>query len=600
MIFSKPDLSYDFACRKEYLLVSGDCYSSSSLAGNTRKYHGVLVKDGYVLLSTVDEIVDGCRISRAIYRDAVVCPDIYSYFHPARFCYWVDGVLVERRVELGKNTARIFYRASDRVKFELLPLLAMRSVHSVRKDFEDVKRNVSSLDGSGFVAKGLYNLRLEVRVHDTGERDEGSEGDRGVESRRVDYIYYDVFYPRDCERGYECCENLYSPYLFSAVCKSIELIASVEGYPTESEGDKGEWKKAMGERVLRVFTPESMLERACDAFLRDETVVAGYHWFTESWGRDTFVSLPGLLLERGMFGQARKVFLYFARRMKDGLIPNRIGREVTYNSSDASLWFIYALGKYMEKTGDKEFLYRIKVYLEELFSSYPESDVAELKGKLIKVKPQTTWMDTVFTPREGKPVEINALWINALAFAERYGIEVEQDWRETLKEFWKTFWNGSYLNDLENDSSFRPNQVIALAIITGILKDAGSDVGDMREEIIGNSGSVIELCDKKLLTPFGLRTLSRDDENYVGRYCGDRSYHNGCVWPWLIGFYFDLRKNAGMSLDRSLLNPLLSHLYDCGIGFVSEIFDGDKPYNPNGCIAQAWSVAELYRALKMC
>ena len=582
MILSRLDLSYESACRKEYLLVDGDCYSSSSLAGNTRKYHGMLVKNGYVLLSTIDELVNGFRISRATYKKAVVCPEVLAYYHPARFCYWIDGVFVEKRVELARNSVRVSYRASERVTFEVIPLLAMRSVHSVRKDFEDIRGGIEG-NCRGFVARAApYSLRVEV-------------GGEEVEAERVDYVYYDVFYPRECERGYECCENLYAPFKFRVRGRNLNVTARVEGFPV-----------GKGEEVFRsALTPESMLEKACDAFLREDTIVAGYHWFTESWGRDAFVSLPGLLLERGLFGQARRVFLYFARRMKGGVIPNRVGKDISYNSSDASLWFVYALNRYMEKTNDREFLYRVKVYIEELFESYPESDVAVVGERgLLEVKPQTTWMDTIFTPREGMPVEVNALWINALAFAERYGIDVDFDWRKVFREFWEVFWNGEYLDDVAGDSSFRPNQVVALAVLTRLLKrdeeKEGADRSNRWGEIFENAAKALRLCEEKLLTPYGLRTLSPEEEGYIGRYCGDKSYHNGCVWPWLLGFYFELRKNLDLKTSRFVLMPLLSHLYDCGIGFVSEIFDGDSPYNPNGCIAQAWSVAELYRALKMC
>ncbi len=572
MMLGRSELTYDIASEKEYLIVNGHSYSSSSIAGNTRKYHGLLVKNGYVLLSSTDDFVDGKRISCSRYKNALVDEGLkrmYSYIHPARFLYWVSGV-VGKEIRLGKGSVKVVYRANSQKNFRIIPLLAMRSTHSVRKDFEDVSVKVFD---DGFTARSS-NLNLSVKVRSSVNR---------PRIERVDYIYYNVFYKKECERGYECCENLYAPVKIEADTDRLELVAY-------TETERGLEHSAPKSYFL---SPEKILEYACDCFIADNWIVAGYHWFAEPWGRDAFVSLPGLLLERGLFGKARSVFLYFARKIKDGLIPNRVFEEPTYNSSDSSLWFIYALDRYMRKTKDFEFLYRLKVYVESILEEYPYSDVARLKGRLISVKPQTTWMDTRFTPREGFPVEINALWINALAFAERYRVDTPADWREALKEFKKTFWNGKYLDDLKGDNSLRPNQVIALAVLTSIpeLED---------QELIEIAKKVCSVVKEELLTPYGLRTLSPSHPEYSGKYTGDPSYHNGCVWPWLTGFYFELRKNAELKISKSELLPLLSHLYDAGIGFISEIFDGDPPHKPDGCIAQAWSVAEVYRALKMC
>ncbi len=556
---------YDYLSEKEFLIADGWSYASSSLAGNTRKYHGLLVKNDQVLLSAVDDFVEGKRLSCFRYRKCVVDEALrylQAYVHPARFVYWIDGV-VEKRVELNDGEVKIVYELDSPKKIELIPLFAMRSIHSVRKDFEDV--NVKLADSSLEVTSSESEVKIDV-IADSAD----------VKIDKVDYVYYDAFYSKDCERGYECCENLYAPVKIEALASKLELIAYTE-------------KRVNTSKAYSYFTtPERILERACDAFLKDGLIVAGYHWFVEPWGRDTFVSLPGLLLERGKFGIARNVFLYFARRMKNGVIPNRIAREITYNSSDASLWFVHALKAYVSKTGDKEFLYRIKVYLEELFDSYPCSDVAELKGNLIYVKPRTTWMDTAYTPREGFAVEVNALWIEALAFAEE--LKIDTDWEGAFREFLKKFWNGSYLNDTADDSSVRPNQVIAMAVLTSLVKD---------EELTEKAKKVCSVVEEKLLTPYGLRTLSPDHPDYRGRFCGDESYHNGCVWPWLTGFYAELKKNVSGEFSRKLLIPLLSHLYDSGLGFISEIFDGDAPHRPNGCIAQAWSVAEVYRALRI-
>jgi glycogen debranching enzyme len=571
-MLSKSELCYDTASKKEYLLVSRNSYSSSSIAGNTRKYHGLLVKNGYVLLSTVDEFVEGERISCSRYKNAIVdegLEKMYAYIHPARFLYWVSGI-VEKRIILEDGGVRIIYKAKSKKKFKLIPLIAMRNVHSVRKDFEDVSVSVFE---NGFTAHS-NNLKLKLEV----------SCDDSVQIDRVDYTYYNVFYDRECKRGYECCENLYAPVKIEAYTDSIELLAYTERITKKFT-------------QYRFTTPERVLELACDSFIVGDWIVAGYHWFNEPWGRDAFVSLPGLLLERGLFGRARRVFLYFVRRMKNGIIPNRVLGKPSYNSSDSSLWFIYALDRYMRKTNDTEFFYRLRAYIESILEEYPNSEVARLKGSMISVAPQTTWMDTRFTPRNGKAIEINALWINALAFADRYSITTTIDWRDALKEFKKIFWNGSYFNDLDGDNSLRPNQVIALAVLTSIPELKEDE--ELYKELYDMARKSCCVVEKELLTPYGLRTLSPSHPDYIGRYMGDVSYHNGCVWPWLTGFYFELKRNVGMEVSKSELIPVLSHIYDAGIGYISEIFDGDAPHEPNGCIAQAWSVAEVYRALKI-
>jgi predicted glycogen debranching enzyme len=329
------------------------------------------------------------------------------------------------------------------------------------------------------------------------------------------------------------------------------------------------------------------LELAADSFYVNDSIYAGYHWFAEPWGRDTFVSLPGLLLERGMFDEAKRVFRSFARLINNGLIPNRIPGG--YNSSDAPLWFIYALGKYFENADDAAFFEESKAYVEKILGGYPGSDVARLDGALISVAPETTWMDTRFTLRRGKPVEVNALWVNALELAERWGLETPVRPVAARREFGR-FWNerkGCLYDVLDpHDDSVRPNQVIAIAL--GAVDRS-------------RAKSALDVVRKELLTPYGLRTLSPKDGRYVGKFGGDASYHNGCVWPWLIGFYIKACLRSGEPKERlaPLLEPLLLHTQDAGLGTISEIFDGDAPHKPDGCISQAWSVAEVLRAYRL-
>jgi predicted glycogen debranching enzyme len=341
---------------------------------------------------------------------------------------------------------------------------------------------------------------------------------------------------------------------------------------------------------LKGMTPvdtTGALELAADSFLVDDTIYAGYHWFAEPWGRDTFVSLPGLLLERGRFDEAKRVFRHYAVHIRNGLIPNRIPGG--YNSSDAPLWFVYALGKYFEKRDDPAFLREAKGYIESILGGYPESEAATLDGALISSAPETTWMDTRYTGRKGKAVEVNALWVNALDIAERMGLAVPVKSVAARREF-NRFWNekkGCMYDVIDPyDDSVRPDQAIAIALGAIDGEKAKMAMGVIRNE---------------LLTPYGLRTLSPKDSRYIGRYTGDPSYHNGCVWPWLMGFYIEGALKMGEPKERlmPLLEPLLLHTHDAGLGTISEIFDGDAPYEPNGCISQAWSVAEVLRARQL-
>ncbi len=545
---------YGFASRKEFLMTAGGAYCSSSLAGNTRKYHGLLVAGQRLYLSSLEEHINDKKVSIARYANALADEGL-GYVngfesYPPQFYYMVDGTAVKKTIEFNGELS-IRYEVLGESRFDIRPLIADRSVHEVKKDVS-MKRESSA---NGFKAGKLSMWSSLQFVEDQA-------------------IYYDLWYERDAERGYSHEENLYAPGYFHGTVKDDTIIVSakVEGVKTYTTG------------AATPIDPIGSLELAADSFLVGDTIYAGYHWFAEPWGRDTFVSLPGLLLERGKYKEAKRVFRHFARYIKNGLIPNRIPGG--YDSSDAPLWFVYALGKYFEKKKDDEFFKESKEYVEKIISGYPDSKTAEQDGALIVVAPTSTWMDTRFTERKGKPVEVNALWINALNIAVKMGLKPPVEPAAAVKEFGR-FWNDKKecLYDIIDpfDDAVRPNQAIAVAL--GVIDNS-------------KAKKAMGAVTKQLLTPYGLRTLSPADKRYIGKFSGDASYHNGCVWPWLMGFYVDalLRMGEPKEKMRQLLRPLLFHTADTGLGTISEIFDGDSPYRPDGCISQAWSVAEVLRA----
>ena len=354
-----------------------------------------------------------------------------------------------------------------------------------------------------------------------------------------------------------------------------------------------------------------------------KTVIAGYHWFGD-WGRDTMIALPGLTLVTGRFETAKSILLEFARHVDQGMIPNRFpteGEGAEYNTVDATLWFFEAVRSLGYYTGDPEFI-RTNLYavLTDIIDWHERGTRhgirVEEDGLLDSGEEgvQLTWMDAkvgdfVVTPRRGKPVEIQALWYNALCVMEQFALEfgdgIGRDRYRTMAErarrsFNLLFWNDDVdclydcVNGEERDGSIRPNQVIAASLPYSMLPR-------------NKATSVVEVVERKLWTPLGLRTLAPDDPRYRPRCEGniwerDSAYHQGTVWPWLMGpfitAYVKSHGHSRASRQRAAewLGGFCAHLFDAGMGQVSEICDGDAPHMPRGCIAQAWSVAELLRA----
>ena len=373
-------------------------------------------------------------------------------------------------------------------------------------------------------------------------------------------------------------------------------------------------------RQLALAADQFIVSRADAAGHPGATVIAGYHWFGD-WGRDTMIALPGLTLPFGRAEVAARVLRSFAAHVSEGMLPNRFpdsGGQPEYNTADATLWYFHAIEACWRAADDDELVRDLWPLLIEIIDWHLRGtrygirvDPADGLLRAGEAGTQLTWMDAkvgnwVATPRIGKPVEVNALWHHALVVMARLGQHLGDTARarryealaaRTRESFVRRYWHvaGGHLHDVidgpgGDDPTLRPNQILAVSLPSPLLPD---------EQAAG----VVAACQRELLTPMGLRTLSPRDAAYAGQYTGgplqrDAAYHQGTVWPWLLGpFAIAHHRVHGRAAEaRAWLAGIGSHLAEAGIGSISEIFDGDAPHRPRGCIAQAWSVAEVLRA----
>ncbi len=634
---------------REWLETNGlGGFASSTIAGlHTRRYHGLLVAAlqppvaRSVLLSKLDEtlVIDGRRheLSANQYPGAVH-PQGFRYLTGFRldpfpvFTYDVEGVVVEKSVWMihGRNATVVEFAfagvpAGAAVRLELRPLIACRDVHSLTQENSALDGTVEVTEGHATVRpyEGLPPLCLSHDADDV----------------LTDGFWYRQFeYARERERGLDCVEDLFNPLTLTYNIEGRTRLAVVASTGTEKVVNVAHLRRREIARRAEMVAaaPDGdpaarALLAAADQFVvaRDEgrTVMAGYHWFSD-WGRDTMIALPGLTLTTGRFDVARDILLAFLRYLDQGMIPNRFpdaGDAPEYNTVDGTLWFVEAVRAFLAVTGDHPFvrerLYPALVDILEWhergtrFGIRMDDDGLLLAGD---ADTQLTWMDAkigdwAVTPRHGKPVEIQALWYNALrsvgAFATEYGDTVRARRLRTTaararRHFAQAFWNSEAgcLFDVvkggDRDPSIRPNQIIAVSLPFMMLTQA-------------QARDVVGTVERELLTPYGLRTLAPGDPRYQGRYEGDGAtrdarYHQGAAWPWLMGPFITAylkvhrRSAAGRRRAEAWLGPLRAHLAEAGLGQMSELFDGDPPHAPRGCIAQAWSVAEMLRATSAC
>lgn len=637
---------FEIATGAEWLETNGlGSYASGTVAGaHTRRYHGLLVAAlappvrRFVLLAKVEEAVgegaERVELSANQYRGAVHPQGfrLVREFSLSPFPTWEfelpHGRLRKRCLMARDRQATLLrYELLDGepVPLELRPLLAFRDYHHLTTENPVLDRRAEV--GEGRVRLAPYPGLPSLWLFHTGERFRGEGGDwyRGFE------------YREELARGLAGHEDLFSPGVFEftlAPGRPAWLVATLDpGFPLTEVG-RIEEEEARRRASLAGGLPGAdplgqALAQAADQFLvqRGEgaSVIAGYPWFTD-WGRDTMISLPGLTLLTGRHAEARAILVTFARAVDQGMLPNRFpdGAEPPeYNTLDATLWFLHAVREYVRASGDRTLLRELYPVLAEIVAHHRRGTRHGIRvdgdGLLQGGAPgvQLTWMDAkvgdwVVTPRHGKPVEVNALWYNGLKAMEELARSLRRTreagqygrWAaECRRAFNRAFWNPEAgclydcLGPEGPDPAIRPNQLLAISLPFPVLDRA-------------RWASVLAVAERELLTPYGLRTLSPRDPRYRGVYEGDQpsrdgAYHQGTVWPWLLGPYVEARlrmrgRTARARAEiRPLLDPLVEHLAVAGLGTVSEIFDGDPPHRPRGCIAQAWSVGELLRVRAM-
>ncbi len=626
-------INLEYSLPKELLRSNrAGSYASTTITNcNTRKYHGLLIApqpgiddDLHVLLSSLDETViqQGAEFNLALHKFKG------EHYHPGghkylrdfttepipKQTYRVGGVFLTKEVLFTSNDDKAIIKytleqAHSQTKIRFRPFLAFRSIHTLSK------ANVLADNKFETVIQGI-----KIRLY-PGYSPLFMQFSKTVRYIHTPDWFYDFEYIREKMRGYECHEDLFSPGYFEADIEKGESIYFVAGL---SEADPSKFK-ILYDSEVKSRTPrnsyESCLINSAQQFIIQQgtktELLAGFPWFGRR-GRDTFISLPGLTLLNKNYPVFEAVLDGMISQMDGPLFPNvGKGSKTLYNSVDAPLWFIWALQKYAASTGKhlpiwKKYGETIKRILEG-FRTGTQFNIHMLQNGLLFAGEQdvaVTWMDAVVdgkpvVNRTGLPVEVNALWYNAIMFA----LELSSGRDKVFTDHWEpiasqiplaffdAFTDPSrrYLADVVHgtykDWSVRPNMLFAAAL----------DYSPVDEEM---RKSLLDVVRSELLTPRGLRTLSPKDPNYKSEYSGnqaarDTACYQGTAWPWLFGpfaeAYLKIHGRSGLPLIEKLFKGLEETLTEHGIGSISELFDGDPPHKPGGAISMAWSVAEVLR-----
>ncbi len=627
------------AAAAEWLEADGSGGFASGTAGlvRTRRYHALLLTAAtppagrFVLVNGFEawvETPDGrFPISSQEYAPGVVHPNGASRiaaFHADPWPTWMfrveDGVRLTQEIFVSRRTGTTALvwrlpRRNSEVTLSVRLLFSGRDYHSLHQEnpafrFQPQRR------GYGWMwvpYEGVPAVNVTTN---------------GSYSHRPDW-YRSFQYSSERERGLDFTEDLASPGVFRFDFSKSEAVILLSTEAPAGENDAVLLSRRFrAEEKRRRASFSSRLDRAAEDYIvrrgEGKTIVAGYPWFTD-WGRDTFIALRGLCLATGRLDEARPILVEWAGTVSRGMLPNRFpdkGNDPEYNAVDASLWYVVAVSEYLAAcerakrrvwSADREALLGAVEEILEGYSSGTRYGIrCDSDGLLAAGVPgiQLTWMDAmagdrVITPRVGKPVEVEALWINALRIGGRFSERWAQMAQTAARSFAARFWNesGGSLYDVVDcdhvrgtaDASFRPNQILAVG---------GLPFAALAGE---RARRVVEAVETRLWTPMGPRSLDPDDPDYAGHYSGgpaerDGAYHQGTVWPWLAGPFVEawvrVRESSAAARREArerFLDPLLAHVNDAGLGHISEIADGDPPHTPRGCPFQAWSVGEALR-----
>ena len=630
-------VNLEYSLSREVLRTNraGSYASTTIVACNTRKYHGSLVcpvdelgGERFVLLSTLDvTLVNNERsfnIGVRKYKGDFFNPKGHKYIEdfetekiPMRI-YKVGSVILKEERLLVHYEEQFLVRytileANESMKLQIKPLLAFRNIHQLTHANMDAYTKVDYINNG--IKNRLYNgfpwLHMQL-------------------SDKADFIpvpdwYYGIEYPEEQKRGYDYTEDLFTPGFFEIkVKKGDSIVFSASTKEEKPSGLKQKFTKTVSGKIPR-DSFSNCLRNAAQQFIEKRgsstLIIAGYPWFG-AWGRDTFISLPGLVLARQKISLYTDVLDTQIARLKDGLFPNMgNANNPAYNSIDAPLWFFWTLQKYLE-SGGLDCWERYGEAAKSILRSFRNGTAFDIhmreNGLIYADAPgkALTWMDAVVheipvTPRRGYAVDVNALWYNAICFSlemarkakDKSFIKSFESLPDLVKKsFIDLFWNNKagyladYVNDEEGQNMFvRPNMVIATSLPFSMLDS---------EQI----KKVLDVTDKELVTPRGLRTLSPRNNLYKGTCYGnqeerDSAYHQGTVWPWLVGPYCEgwlrIYGKQGVNKVRKLIYGFEEVMNEHGVSTISEIYDGDPPHAPRGAISQAWSVGEVLRMIEL-
>jgi predicted glycogen debranching enzyme len=650
----------EFVTRREWLVTNGiGGFASGTIGGlNTRRYHGLLVASlqppvqRTLMVARLDATATyrGQRYPLATneFADGTLAPrgfvhlDSFALDGQLPVWTWLIGdALLEQRLWMahGRNTTYVSFRlirGDHPLQLDFAPLCTHRDFHAQHRGHRDT---LVTPVADGIQVDAYYGAAPYRLLSDRGEW------------RIAPEWYWNFRHRAESARGLDDVEDLVRPAELSLIIEpgaSATIIATSEAEQPQPAAVSLKAEQSRQQAQLRTPSARTLLRSApdgetvrqlilaADQFLvarqDGSTVIAGYPWFSD-WGRDTMIALPGLTLATGRFETAATILRTFAKFVSEGMLPNLFpdaGHPPEYNTVDATLWYFVAVDEYLRATGDQSLLADLYPTLRSIVRWHQRGtrygiQVDPRDGLLRAGEPgvQLTWMDAkigdwVVTPRTGKPVEINALWFNVLRImhdcalrlgdaesATEYALAADRVARSFSERFW--FDDGGYLYDVVDgpdgdDPTLRPNQIFALSLRHGLLED-------------GRARSVLDVCAQHLWTPVGLRSLAprivraarlasgQPEPRYVGAYVGgprerDAIYHQGTVWSWLLGAFVcaHYRVYGDLAQARTYLEGVSSHLRDACVGQISEIFDGDPPFTPAGCFAQAWGVAEILRA----